>query len=229
MKTILITILTSGITSGFVLGLYRHFLSRNIESYKNDLLYDLQRKVHDFQLFAAKKHEKYAELYGSLQIATDEILNVTSPLQFYPPFREYTEEEIDKYLEQHNLIQANKLRIKSLSKNEMQREIQKLVEHEKIVKADKLRISAYKNYSQTLIYQSQEVIKICDEITSIHRELLIDHDYYKEAEVSERKAIREKLAAHKENLKNLHNELHKVMQSELTVGYYEKLKEKVNN
>ncbi|RZT23129.1 hypothetical protein [Fictibacillus sp. BK138] len=228
MKTILIAILTSGITSGIVLGLYRHFLSRNIESYKNTLLFDLQRKVHDFQLFAAKKHEEYADLYSTLHVATDELLNFTSWFKEYPSFQGYTENELDNYLEQHNLIQSHKLRIKSLWETDkwaMQSEIHKIIEWNKRAEADRLRLIAYQNYSQSLIYQSKEVAKICEEITQKHVELILDFDLYNDIEPNEKKEVRKKIETHKERLRVLREELHKVMHSELTIGYYEKSSE----
>ncbi|MDZ5712796.1 hypothetical protein [Jeotgalibacillus haloalkalitolerans] len=225
MNDILTTILTSGITTAGILALYRHFLSRNIEAFKSNLLFDSQRKVHDFQLFTTKKHETYPRLYGLLYKSTDSILNVTSWFQEYPSFVEYSKTDLENYLSKHELLEVDKNRILSLwetDKQKMQKELHTLIQNEKFYEADQLRIDAYRLFSESLLYQSEDVKKIGEEIVKKQRELLLDHDWYRqEVEPKERKEIRNKIKVHKDTLDKLRKELLETMKTELTVGYYE--------
>jgi hypothetical protein len=225
MKEFITIVLTSGFTTGIILALYRHFLSRNIEAFKNNLLFDSQRKVHDFQLFTTKKHETYPKLYGLLYKSTDSILNVTSWFQSYPSFEQHSKTDLENYLGKHELLETNKNRILSLwetDKQKMQKELHTLIQNENFFEADKLRIDAYRLYSESLLYQSENVAKIGEEIVQKQRELLLDHDWYRqEVEVKEKKEIREKIKEHIDTLKKLRKELLETMKSELTVGYYE--------
>ena len=224
MKDTLITVLTSGFTTALILALYRHFLSRNIEAFKSNLLFDSQRKVHDFQLFTTKKHETYPKLYGLLYESTDSILNVTSWFQSYPSFVQYSKTDLENYLGKHELLETDKNKILTLwetDKQKMQKELHTLIQNENFFEADKLRIDAYKLYSESLLYQSENVARICGEIVQKQRELLLEHDWYRqEVEVKEKKEIREKIIEHKDTLNKLRNELLETMKGELTVGYY---------
>lgn len=225
MNDILTTVLTSGFTTAIVLALYRHFLSRNMESFKNNLLFDSQRKVHDFQLFTTKKHETYPKLYGLLYKSTDSILNVTNWFQSYPSFVQHSKTDLENYLGKHELLETDKNRILSLwetDKQKMQKELHTHIQSENFFEADKLRIDAYRLYSESLLYQSENVSKIGGEIVKKQRELLLDHDWYRqEVEVKEKKEIREKIQEHKDTLDKFRQELLETMKSELTVGYYE--------
>lgn len=225
MNETLKTILTSGLTTAIVLALYRHFLSRNIEAFKSNLLFDSQRKVHDFQLFTTKKHETYPKLYALFYKSTDSILNITNWLQSYTSFVQHSKSDLENYLGKHELLEAEKNRILSLwetDKLKMQKELHTLIQNERFHEADQLRIDAYKLFSASLLYQSENVTEICEKIVQKQRELLLDHDWYREeVEVKEKKVIREKIKEHKENLEQLRKVLLKTMKSELKVGYYE--------
>jgi hypothetical protein len=225
MKDTLITILTSGFTTAIVLALYRHFLSRNIEAFKSNLLFDSQRKVHDFQLFTTKKHETYPKLYGLFYKATDSIFNVTNWYQQYPDFMEHTKTDLENYLSNHDLLEKDKGRIFYLwetDKKEMQKELHNVIQHKKFFVADTLRLEAYQLFSETLLYQSETVAELCEKIVGEQRQLLLEHDWYREeVEIGEKKEIREKVQLHRERLEELRKELLEIMKEELTVGYYE--------
>lgn len=225
MNDTLTTILTSGFTTAIVLALYRHFLSRNIEAFKSNLLFDSQRKVHDFQLFTTKKHEIYPKLYGLLYKSTDSILNATSWLQSYPSFVQNSKTDIENFLGKHELLENDKNRILSLwetDKQKMQKELHTLIQNENFYEADKLRINAYQFFSESLLYQSENIAIIGEKIVQKQRELLLHHDWYRqEVEVNEKKEIREKIKAHKDSLDKLRKELLEKMKAELSVGYYE--------
>ncbi|WP_233879915.1 hypothetical protein [Virgibacillus halodenitrificans] len=233
MSDIFTTILTSGVTTTSILALYRHFLSRNIEEFKSNLLFDSQRKVHDFQLFTTKKHETYPKLYGLLYKSTDSILNVTNRLQSYPSFNQHSKADLENYLGKHELLETDKNRILSLwetDKQKMQKELQTLIQNESFQEADQLRIDAYRLFSESLLYQSEEVTNIGEEIVKKQRELLLDHDWYRqEAEPKERREIREKIQEHKDTLDRLRKELLETMKSELRVGYYGEIQMKTVN
>ncbi|WP_421383344.1 hypothetical protein ACOJQI_02820 [Bacillus salacetis] len=225
MNDILTTVLTSGFTTAIVLALYRHFLSRNIESFKSNLLFDSQRKVHDFQLFTTKKHETYPKLYGLFYKSTDSILTVTSWFQEYPSFVEYSKTDLENYLSKHELLETDKNRILSLwesDKRKMQSELHTLIQHKMFSEADILRVDAYRLFSESLLYQSENVAEIGEKIVQKQRQLLINHDWYRqEVEVKERKEIREQIKENKDTLEKLRRELLETMKAELTVGYYE--------
>ncbi|WP_066415269.1 hypothetical protein [Sutcliffiella cohnii] len=225
MNETITTILTSGFTTAIVLVLYRHFLSRNIEAFKINLLFDSQRKVHDFQLFTTKKHETYPKLYGLLYKSTDSILSATNWYQEYPSFVEYSKVDLVNYLGKHELLENDKNRMLSLwetDKQKMQKEIHNVIQHKKFYEADVLRVEAYKVFSESLLYQSENVATIGEKIVKKQRELLIDQDWYREeVEPKERKEIRNKINVHRDTLEEMRNELLETMKSELTVGYYE--------
>ncbi|OXS61513.1 hypothetical protein B1B00_09090 [Bacillus sp. DSM 27956] len=188
-------------------------------------MFDSQRKVHDFQLFTTKKHETYPKLYGLLYKSTDSILSVTSWYQEYPSFVEYSKADLEKYLGNHELLENDKNRILSLwetDKQKMQKEIHNIIQHKKVYEADVLRVEAYKLFSESLLYQSENVATIGEKIIDNQRKLLIDHDWYREeVEPKERKEIRQNIKFHREHLEQLRKELLETMKTELTVGYYE--------
>ncbi|KAB3539386.1 hypothetical protein F9231_09945 [Bacillus safensis] len=157
--------------------------------------------------------------------ATDSIFAVTNWYQQYPNFMKHTKTDLENYLSNHDLLEKDKGRIFYLwetDKREMQKELHNLIQHKKFFEADTLRLEVYQLFSETLLYQSEIVAELCEKIVGEQRQLLLEHDWYKEVEPAEKKEIREKIKFHREMLESLRKELLEIMKKELTVGYYKK-------
>ncbi|MYL30727.1 hypothetical protein GLW03_12915 [Halobacillus halophilus] len=221
MMDIIITVLTSGATTTAVIALYRHFLSRNIESYKNELLYDLQRKVHDFQLYSNKKHEIYAEIYKQLYLCNNEIKLVTAIYKQFEYYINYTQKELEDFLNERKVLQIEKDEIKRLfstDKGKMAEKIHDIIGRDKFLEVEKLRIKTYQFTCETLIYQSEEVDSLCDKITDNQAEILKVFNKYKVS--PNKKQTLDCVETLNVELDGLIKDLQRAMQNELSIGYY---------
>lgn len=67
-----------------------------------------QRRLTDFNLYAAKKHERSMELYEKLCHARNKVLWRNSPLRSLPAFTDYNREDMVEFLDKYNLTRARK-------------------------------------------------------------------------------------------------------------------------
>lgn len=92
---------------------YEQQFTISLEGYKGQLQelsekqkHQNQRRLADFNLYAAKKHERSIELYEKLCDAKNKVLWRNSPLRQLPTFTDYNREDMVEFLEKYNLTRA---------------------------------------------------------------------------------------------------------------------------
>lgn len=94
---------------------YEQQFTLSLETYKGQLQevaekqkHLNQRRLADFNLYAAKKHERSIELYEKLCNARNKVLWRNNPLRQLPAFTDYNKEDMREFLDKYNLTRAYK-------------------------------------------------------------------------------------------------------------------------
>ncbi|MGR9049755.1 hypothetical protein ACQ4XT_14120 [Halobacillus faecis] len=214
------TIITSGLVSSLVTGFFNFLFKRNISKYQNQLLFDLQRKTHDFQLYTNKRHESYADLYSSLHETTDEIMKVTHSALQLPNFMHLTESEVDDYLEKREDSENLKSAIKDLYYQDLvilDKELKRIEIKWQWKKACDMKSKSYQNYTKSIIFQSSNVYEICENLFEQLQELLLVFEGF-DFKHDDQDLINNK----RKEIYSLRRYLRGEIQKELSVGYYSK-------
>ncbi|MGG4255509.1 hypothetical protein ABEW12_19185 [Bacillus licheniformis] len=201
---------------------YKNNLRKDIEGHKNRLLLDLQRKTHDFQLFTEKKHKKYAELHSTLFEATDLVLEATDLFSISCQYKNLNNKDLKNIIESHDLGDTEKEKLYDLldnnKKEDLDKELNEMIRQQKFKKAEDLSLQGYILFRESLIYLSDDVAKVCNEILNKQKKLLVDFYNYRNGLPG---IDVDKLKGDTENLKKSMEKLGKSMRKELSIGYYE--------
>ncbi len=161
-----------------------NLFARSIEKYKSELQqisekakFDYMRMNQDFNLWTTKRHEAYAKLYSSL----DETLRFMSSIENIEISAYFD------YLSNEDLIDI--LKKESLSTDDIssvtllrdgnpsfaEKEAKRLIKKAKTSEAKKAGIKAQKVFGENIIYLSDEIYRMVEELLS---KIMIICDYY---------------------------------------------------
>ncbi|CAG7651724.1 hypothetical protein ACFQI7_27885 [Paenibacillus allorhizosphaerae] len=180
--------------------------------------FDYQRKIADFNLYTAKRHESYMDLYDKVLLADGYIRSLMG-FQNRPDYREYGLEDLEKWLKSFNLL-SNKIEEfknkwtktegvdKTRERQELHREIGNYIRMVEVQVAN-LKLSEAKNYFLSKrLYFSDEVIVLTSAIIAdlnnfstrveylrAHQEPFLDRQSLEQAIENNLESVRKKIKA----------------------------------
>ena len=216
----------------YITTLVSHSFNKQIEEHRQSLnvvtehaKFDLQRKLHDFTLYTAKRHEAYVELYNLLRAAADRVCNLEH--QEYLNFAGYGREEFEDYLRREGMKNR---RIEELS-NEWQSggidEVNKALEEHNYVQARTDLNDAADLYRKHYLYLSPSMCDIIGNLLKSLQKLLEEcAEWYSSVHSTITLSSKRqdnytlKVAKLQEGIESIGSKLLEKMRKELSVGYY---------
>lgn len=128
--------------------------------------FDHQKQLTEYGLYAAKKHERYIELYEKLSEAVNSAGVVSLLFRSMTAFTDYNEEDVNRFLSLLGITQGKKedvLNTWRLDKNEGIRELRKLNHLYENIRAVKNVAEARHAYVGAKLYLSEELSENIDQ------------------------------------------------------------------
>lgn len=201
---------------------HKHDLQMIVENNK----FDIQRKMHDFSLYASKKHSIYADLYG-LFLNAEKMSKRMMGFREMPNYIAYSGKEleyalrnkgipevkIEYYVEGWNSYKSTKID-----------DLKMYIQFFEINEA-KLAFSESKDkFHNSRLYLSEKVTEICHKTTEVMWNLIVDLELVLDKDIIgyDKSKFRKSYEINKKELNELLLNLQIEMQKEISVGYYEK-------
>lgn len=158
-------------------------LDKNIKQYEQCLQevtekqkYQNQRRLTAFGLYAAKKHERYIDLYERLCQARNQVLWRNNPLRLMLTFTDYNKEDMIEFLDKYNLTRARKeelLALWELNPHEGVRQIHDMMTDQEDFDTRKAVVEAVKAHLQADLYLPRMLSNKIDEYTTKLNDLTV--------------------------------------------------------
>ena len=206
----------------------KHQFASSLEEHKHKLnslsdtaKFEYQRKLADFNYFAAKKHEHYGGVFSLITEAKFSVFRLRGAYTM-PSFAEHNCDDIRRYLEQLVLPEGKIEEIVSWwnagEREQAIREIRHYIRIKRYRTADSSIGEAYKAYYAAKLFLSNEVDEMLDgfldDLNNLYSIYETTADFPDAEMAEEARTLREKLESSYKDL------CHK-MKTEMATGYYE--------
>lgn len=151
-------------------------LDKNIKQYEQRLQeltesqkYQNQRRLTDFSLYAAKKHERYIDLYEKLCNALNIVIWRNSPLRSLPFFTDYNHDDMIEFLDKYNITRARKEELLVLWESDSRggvRQIYDMMTAQEDIDTSKAVHDAVRAYIQADLYLPRNLSNEIDKYTT---------------------------------------------------------------
>lgn len=141
--------------------------------------FEHQRLLHEFNLFAVKKHDTHAKLFELLRLAHGHCVGLFG-LATSRTFEDYNEADIKRYLESLKLTEATSSSILAQWKNNREsaiREIRDLERRSQIQSAQSAMTAASNHLLSNEIYFSKEAIENTRKLLDLLHDFILDAKY----------------------------------------------------
>jgi hypothetical protein len=155
-------------------------LDQQINTIIGEQKFQHERQLTNFSLFARKKHAYCIKLYEKLCQAKNDVIWLTVRIKMVPSFKDYNNDDMQKYLEQFNITSERKNQLfKAWSSNPMGRkEIQRLHDliYERDIRcAENSILDAAKAYYQADLYMSRKLSSSVNDYMENLRKIQIEY------------------------------------------------------
>ena len=155
----------------------------NLETASRAVEHEFQRRLHDFGLYASKKHEVYAKLFSLFVIADGQIGGIIG-MRRSLTFEEFSRDDIKKYMEGFKAPTGKIDEILELWEPDRKKAVSEWSTYERMLEIQHAwrKHGEAKNYRWTnSIYLSNETVELADKLLKALAELLVDSEFPRES------------------------------------------------
>jgi hypothetical protein len=193
---------------------FQHELSREVEYAR----FDFQRRAYDFTLYAAKKHDVYAELYQAMAMAHGAVIGLYG-LKTWESFQNFNREDVREFLNGLGLthgLQEHLLNVWDRDPALGASQIRDYMRAVETTHARKIWQEAWNSRLLKRLYLSDRVDSLCSDLLLALHSYLVEVEYERYPDVDRLRRLNEYRSQADKRLEALKD----CMRDEISVGYY---------